>query len=263
MDRSLSVKQAALLLTSIAVALRVILFLVYQPVIYPDSSTYATMASQLQHFDFRDYKGWRTPNYPIVLLLAGQNHHAVWVIQSVLGILTSLLLFWICLSHTGTVAYSFLGGLLHSLALNQLFFEANILTETVSTFLIVLSVAALATTLKNDARPSIGIAAGFFAALATLNRPLYIYLGPIFILLLLLFKWNSKRLATGIGVLFLLPILGWATFNKVTINYFGLSTQAGLNLSNHSGRFMEKAGDQHAIVRDIYLKYREKQIAET
>jgi hypothetical protein len=261
-NRSLSVTRAIVLLTLIAVMIRVSVFLVYQPVTYPDSSTYFKMASYIHNLDFHDYKGWRTPSYPLLLLLAGQNHYALWGIQSLLGVLISLLLFWICLSHTGSVAYAFLAGLLHSLALNELFFEANVLTETLSTFLIVLSVASLASTLTN-ARPGIGMAAGFFAALATLSRPLYIYLGPTFIVLLLLFKRDARRLAVGLGVLFLLPVFGGAAFNKVTIDYFGLSTQAGLNLSNHSGRFMEKAGDQHAMIRDVFLKHRAKQIAET
>lgn len=263
MNHSLSVTRAVVLLTVIAVAIRVGAIFIYQPVIAPDSGTYITMASQILNFDFRDYNGWRTPAYPLVLLLAGQNHFSVWLIQSVLGVLISLLLFWICLSHTSSVACAFLAGLFHSLALNQLFFEAYVLSETLSTFLIALSVAFLASALRNDARPGFGVAAGFFAALAALTRPLYIYLGPLFVVLVLLFERDARRLAAGLGVAFLLPVLGWAAFNKVTIDYFGLSTQAGVNLSNHSGRFIEKAGDEYATIRDIYLKYREKKIAET
>lgn len=263
MNYSLSVTRAVVLLTVIAVAIRVGVFLVYQPVTYPDSGTYITMASHILNFDFRDYNGWRTPGYPLVLLLAGKNHFFVWLIQATMGVVISLLLFWICFVYTSNATWSLFGGLSHSLALNQLFFEANILSETFSAFLVVLSVACLVSALRSGPRPWYGVAAGGVSALATLTRPVYIFLGPLFIILVLLFERDAKRLAVGLGVAFLLPLLGWAAFNKATIDYFGLSTMAGYNLSNHSGRFIEKAGDQYATIRDIYLKHREKKIAET
>lgn len=236
---------------------------VYQPVIYPDSGTYITMASQMVAFDFRGYNGWRTPTYPLILILGGQNHKVVWLIQSLLGIFTSLILFWICFAYTANAFWSLLAGALHSLALNQLFFEANILSETVSTFLIVSSVACLLYAFRRNGPILIVVLAGFLAGLAALSRPLYVYLGPLFFLLVLLFERDSRRMAVSLLVAFLLPVLGWAAFNKATIDYFGLSTQAGVNLSNHSGRFMEKASDKHAMIRDIYLKHREIKIAET
>ena len=263
MNYSLSVNRAVVLLTVIAVAIRAGVFLVYQPVTFPDTGTYHTLASQLLDFDFRDYQGLRTPGYSVVLLLAGQDHFFVWLMQSAMGVLISLLLFWICFAHTGNAVWSLLAGLLHSLAVNQLIFEANILSETFSTFLVVLSVACLVSALKSGPRPGYGVAAGLVSALATLTRTVYIYIGPLYVLLVLLFERDARRLAAGLGVAFLLPVLGWAAFNKVTIDYFGLSTMAGYNLTNHSGRFMEKAGNQYATIRDIYLKYREQQIAET
>ncbi len=263
MLNSLSVGKAAILLLVIAVAIRVGIVFIYQPVTLPDSGTYSELASQILNMDFRNHLGLRTPGYPLVLLLAGQNLFVVWLIQAVLGVLVSLLLFWICFAYTGNTVWSLLTGLLHSLALNQLFFEANILSETFTTFAVVLSVACFARALNGGPRPRNGIVAGLVSALATLTRPLYVYLGPLFVILVILFERNGKRLATSLGVAFLLPLLGWATFNKVTIDYFGLSTFAGYNLTNHSGGFIEKAGDQYATIRDIFLKHREEKIAET
>jgi hypothetical protein len=263
MNHSMSANRAVVLLTLISVAIRASVFLVYQPVTYPDTGTYFTLAAQLLHFDFREYQGLRTPGYPLLLLLAGQDLLIVWLIQSAMGVLISLLLFWICYSHTGNVAWSLLAGFLHTLALNQLFFEANIVSEAFGTFLVVLSVAGLVSALKSYPQTGYGVATGFVSALVTLTRTVYIYIGPLFAVLLLLFERDSKRLAACLGVAFLLPVLGWAVFNKITINYFGLSTMAGYNLTNHSGGFMEKAGDDYATIRDIYLKYREKKRAET
>jgi 4-amino-4-deoxy-L-arabinose transferase-like glycosyltransferase len=260
--RSFSVARALLLLTVIAVAVRAGMFLVYQPVVHPDTNSYFTLASQLLHFDFSDYNGMRTPGYSFLLLLAGQDLFVVWLMQSAMGVLISLLLFWISFTHTGNASWSFVAGLLHSLALNQLLFEADILSETFSTFLVVLSVVCLVSALKNGPRPGYGVAAGVVAALVTVTRVVYVYVGPAFVLLVLLFERDARRLAAGLGVAFLLPVLGWAAFNKVTVDYFGLTTMVGYNLTNHSGGFMEKAGDEHATIRDIYLKYREQKIAE-
>ena len=262
MNYSLSVPRAVVLLTIIAVLIRAGMFLVYQPTTFEDTGTYHALASHLLAFDFRDYRGLRTPGYSVVLLLAGQDHFFVWIMQSAMGVLVSLLLFWICFAHTRNAVWSLFAGLSHSLALNQVIFEANIISETFATFLVVLSVACLVRSLKRHPRQGYGVGAGLVSALATLTRTVYIYLGPLFIVLVLLFERDAKRLAAGLAVAFLLPVLGWAVFNKVTINYFGLTTMVGYNLTNHSGGFMEKAGDQYATIRDIYLKYREKRLEE-
>ncbi|HQX83140.1 MAG TPA: hypothetical protein PKW63_15340 [Vicinamibacterales bacterium] len=260
---AVSVARALVLLTVIGVTVRAGMFLVYQPVVYPDTNMYFTLASQLRHFDLSDYSGVRTPGYSLLLLLAGQDVFAVWLMQSAMGVLISLLLFWICFIHTGSASWSLAAGLLHSLALNQLFFEANILSETFSTLLVVLSVACLVSALKNGPRPAYGVAAGVVSAVVTLPRVVYVYVGPLFALLVWLFERDARRVAVSLGVAFLIPVLGWGAFNKVTIDHFGLSTMTGYNLTNHSGAFMERAGDQHATIRDIYLKYREQQIAKT
>ena len=263
MNNSFSATRAVVLLTVIAVAVRAGMLLVYQPVVQGDTGTYHTLAAQLLNLDFRDYKGLRTPGYPVLLLLVGENHYAMWLVQSVMGVLISLMLFWICLVHTGNAAWSLPAGLFHTLALNQLVFEANILSETFATLLVVLSIVCLVRAIKGGPQPLHGVAAGFVSSMTALTRTVYIYVGPLFVILVLLFERDARRLAAGLAVAFLLPVLGWVAFNKVTINYFGFSTMAGYNLTNHSGRFMEKAGDEYATIRDIYLKYRTLQVAET
>jgi hypothetical protein len=55
---------------------------------------------------------------------------------------------------------------------------------------------------------------------------------------------------------FALPIFGWMLFNKATIGYFGLSTQVGMSLAQHTGKFMDKASDEFAGLRDIYMNRR-------
>lgn len=262
LQRTVSPVRAMLALVAACAAVRAALFFVYQPVVYPDTGTYHELAAQLLAWDFSGYVGVRTPGYPLLLMLAGQNHVLVWVLQSVLGIAVAVLLFRICYAHTASPALALAAGLAHGLAVNQLFFEANILSETLTTFFVVLAIACLVDHLAARRRGR-AAGAGFASAMAALTRPGYLYLGPLLALLVLCFERGGRRHAAWIAVAFVLPVLGWAAFNKATIDYFGLSTNMGYGLTNHSGRFMEKAGDEHALLRDIYLKHRERKIAET
>jgi hypothetical protein len=54
--------------------------------------------------------------------------------------------------------------------------------------------------------------------------------------------------------------LGWSMVNQHTVNYFGVTTTTGYNLSNHSGAFMEFAPPQYSEIARIYLRYRAWQI---
>lgn len=262
MDRWMSPRRALALLIGVCVSVRIAMFIVYQPVVYPDTATYEQLASQLRSLDFTGYEGIRTPGYAVLLLLAGQDHMAAWIIQCLLGIAISILLFRITLLYTGSPAWALAAGLGHTLALNQIFFEPNILSETLTTFLVVLSVVLLSEALQSR-RSSTAMAAGASSSFAALVRPAYLHLGPLVALLVLCFERDGKRMGASIMIVFLVPVMAWAMFNKATLGYLGLSTNAGYGLTNHSGRFMEYAPDEYKVIRDIYLKHRQEKIAET
>jgi hypothetical protein len=50
----------------------------------------------------------------------------------------------------------------------------------------------------------------------------------------------------------------WCGFNYRILGEFTISTTTGYSLLNHSGKFIEYADDEYAVVRDSYLEYREK-----
>jgi hypothetical protein len=84
------------------------------------------------------------------------------------------------------------------------------------------------------------------------------------IALFALFTQNRKWIAVLAFLLTSsLPVLGWMNFNKQHIGHFSLTSLLGYNLSNHTGAFMEMASDEHALFRDIYVKYRDEKIRET
>jgi hypothetical protein len=252
-----------LLLATTSALLRVVLWLVYQPIDFPDTGTYVALATQLQELNFSHYSGVRTPIYPLLLQMGQLNYQSVWLIQSILGISISLILFILIMNHSANVVLAFVVGTVHSLSLNQLFWEANIVNETLATFFIVLSVVLLTRTIQQR-NVANGVFLGVIAALAALTRPLYVYLGPLYLMFLLMsLGMKVKRVLISFSIAFVLPVFGWAVFNKATVDYFGLTTIVGYNLSQHSGGFMEKAPERYADIRDIYLKYRQERLRES
>ena len=58
-----------------------------------------------------------------------------------LGLVISILVFFILLHATQSKSLAFVGGLMYDLLAGQVFFEANLLTETLTSFLIIVSLA--------------------------------------------------------------------------------------------------------------------------
>jgi|APEBP8051073302_1049394.scaffolds.fasta_scaffold02321_2 4-amino-4-deoxy-L-arabinose transferase-like glycosyltransferase len=237
---------------------RAALACVYLPVTTLDSETYLQLAAQLGHLDFSDYIGQRTPGYPLLLMAVGSHFTMLWFLQACLSLVAALLMFRIVRGSGGTSGLAIGVALIYLLALNTIFYEAAVLTETLSAFLLVL-VSYLflrAVRVGMTLRSSAGI--GLAVALLALTRPAYVFMVPL-LGLLMCFARGRHRLAQVVVFLVVagLPVGGWMAFNKAQIGHFSLTSLLGYNLSNHTGAFMEKAADEHALYRDIYLKHRE------
>ncbi len=268
----MSKTRALVLLGVVGVLLRAAFWLVYEPIVFPDSPGYESLALQLRTLDFTGYNGARSPGFPLLLFAAGGSYRAVWLIQSLMGIGISLMLFQLAYRRTRSVRASFVMGLAYALTMNLLFFEASILSEALSTFLVVLSVWLVVQ--AQDAGPSgrllyelgLGVVLGW----AALTRPLLLFLLPVY-LLYFLYQWRltSARRADRVAGLaaVIIPaavlIVGWGLFNRATVGYFGLTTNTGYNLTQHSGGFIERAPAEYGTIRDIYLRYREERLAES
>jgi hypothetical protein len=232
-----------------------------------DTPGFIVTAHAIASGDFSNYDGKRTPVYPMLLLLGGMDWSIVRWIQSLLGIAIATMLFAITWLRTRSAAASFIVGLLGSLAVSELLFEAIIYSETLCTFWLILSVLAFA---RIDATESPRLRdyalIGTSAALAGLTRPMFLFLGPLYFCLMIFRArpmrpqtLRDARLALVLAPTLVLAI-GWSAVNKHTVNYFGVTTTTGYNLSNHSGAFMELAPARYSDIADIYLRYREWQV---
>jgi hypothetical protein len=256
----------------ISLAQRVGLWLLYKPVAYGDTPSYRRLAeSLLQGLEY--YDGTRTPGYPYFLALVGPEER-VWLVQMLLGLATTGLFFYLGWQLSGRAWFGGVAALSHTLNLGQLFFEANILSETLTTFLVSLAIAGLFYWLYHPPARTIWLAfgLGLVTSLAVMVRPLFIYF-PFWILLFVAVEIKEKDLpgrlpfrlnwlATGA---FLLPVIliigGWINFIHNKYGDWGLTTMTGYHLIQHTGVFFEYVPDEHATLRDTYLKYRDQQIA--
>lgn len=269
-----------------AILTRLLLLLFYQPVAYSDTPSYRRLANTVLHW-FNSYDGTRTPGYPVFMALVGTDQR-VWLAQLLLGVITTLLLFYIGWKLTGKAWLGGLVALAHTFNLGQLFFESNLLTESLTTFFVVLCMAIVLLWMVDFSKRTIWLAfsLGLASTLTLLVRPLFIYL-PFY---LLLFLWLEPRLSSrrvvfaeetgdftpahhrrnnlnlAHAIIFMVPVVvllgGWLYFIHKNFNQWSLTTMTGYHLVQHTGSYFEYVPDEYATLRDIYIRYRDAQIAQ-
>lgn len=273
-----------IIVSTVAIFVRLLLVVFYQPVSFGDTPSYFRLAETVLK-GFVGYDGTRTPGYPVFLALTG-NDRTTWLIQLLLGLFTTLLLFYIGLKLTGKAWFGGLIGLSHTLNLGQLFFEANLLTEALTTFLMVLTMAGIMVWLLYRKWRGFWLALilGTASTLTLLVRPLFIYL-PFYLFTFLLVESRlatpkvkpepsedspdppqpaPPRMALRLVLGFLIPVVlllgGWLSFIHKNFNEWSLTTMNGYHLVQHTGSFFEYVPDEYASLRDTYIKYRDAQI---
>lgn len=250
----------------IAVTLRLLLFAFYPPTTSSDTNAYRRISlAALGQYDF---DGARMPGYPVFLAILGEDRN-VYAVQLGLGVLTTLGFFWLGFKLTGSPALGGLAALGHTLNLSQLFFEASILTESLTAFLLAGYLVCVCFAIRNDSawRVLLWLGAGLAATLAGMVRPLYFFL-PFWTALAIFFfpPRRPPRFNWKAPLLLCLPavILGGIWVNYVYTRFGDLSLTAvgGYHITQHTGAFYELVPDEEAAIRDTFLKYREKQFAE-
>jgi len=191
----------------------------------------------------------------------------------VAGVVVSILFFYIALVMTGQPGLAFLAGMSYNLNLAQLFFEANLLSETVSA----LGVAAVTATIiavhrrrRQRRRTAVVLLLlGILAGVTVLTRPQFVFL-PLLVGAIVVYAWlrhdrSRVRLGLGNATIAVVPgvalVVGWCAFNYAHVGFFTLSTQTGIGLMDQTLAFVELAPDRYATIRDIYVRYRDAQLA--
>ncbi len=256
-----------LIVIVVAVVLRVLLFAVYPPVSYSDTASYRRSANAVLG-GFEKYDGTRTPGYPVFMALVGPDR-AVYAVQLALGLGITLAWFLIAWQATKSPVLAGIAALAHTLNPGQLFFEADLLTETLATFWLMLALLGAWLWLRAEKNRTIwlGLAIGLAASFAVLTRPVFIFM-PVWLAVFLAISFKDRKLKINwravwtIALVALVVVGGWMSFIKSRYHVFSVSTMGGYHLVQHTGYYFEDVPDEYAVIRDIYLDYRDARIAD-
>ncbi|MEA3326242.1 MAG: hypothetical protein U9R53_02905 [Chloroflexota bacterium] len=252
---------------AVAVLLRVVLFTTYPVVSYSDSASYRRSADAILG-GFRAYDGTRTPGYPAFLAILGPDR-AVYAAQLILGLFITMIWFVIAWKASGKAFVGGVAALAHTLNPGQFFFEANLLTETLSTFWLAAALLGAFLWLHDDKFKTLwmGLGIGLCTAIATLTRPLFIFM-PIWLAVFLAVTYKDKKLRVNwrslVGVLLpaILLIGGWMGWVQSNYHVFSLTTMTGYHLIQHTGYYFEDVPDEFSELRGVYLEFRQERVQE-
>lgn len=278
MSKKAKVSQTWLMIAlSIAILARIGLWVSYLPAHGNDTSTYQHLANSLRnHQGFERYNGTRTPGYPFFLMITGTEEQA-YLVQLCLGVITSLLVYWVTWRLSEKHWLAGLLSLAHSLNLGQLFFEAALLSEAVATFLFFAWLAGMVFLLNQNKQKTdrlhinrhwmTAFGVGITGVALIFTRPLFVFIPFLGAFFLLFFLHSPIKIRLGTTALVVLPavisLAIWANFIHTRFNMWGMDTIGGYHLVTHVSSFFELAPDQYAPIRDIFLQFRDERIAAT
>ncbi len=250
-----------------------LLLIDHGPALYLDSGTYLTAAR-----DFISGEAWvgqarRTPGYPMLVALAGESPQVLLTLQAVMGLATSLLVYWMAWRLCGKPVWAVVAATAHAVSLQQVYQEAALLTEAASAFATAATLALFilaAYWVRQGRQPSAALCTlGVLAAWALFVRPQFVLFIPMLPTLMLWVTWRAgggfARAASNAGMVAVPAValvLAWCAVVQAKTGYFTLSTQSGFGMVNHPIDYIELAPPQYAPARDVLIKVRDERIAQ-
>ena len=210
-----------------------------------DSPTYYVLADNL--LDGNGYRyspdapptARRTPGYPFFLALifrmSGRDFNAVRIVQAVLEVITTYMIFATCMILFGSYLAAVLSSLAYAVYIPAVISTTYIMTEALYTFLLLAFTVSCLLAMRSR-RYVLFAASGIFFGVATLTRPAALPLPLILLIIALVHKRELWKGFLILGVAFSLTIFPWGFRNKRDLGKFiPTSTLIGMNLykGNH------------------------------
>ncbi len=239
---------------------------------FNDTGSYLPLAERLSTFDLKGYDGIRTPGYPFLLMIANLNFHLVVIIQSILGIVTSLFIYDTSIRILKSIRIALFNGISASFFLHLLFYERAILTETLTLFTLTWCLWYLVKIdfFKKHKRISPSswqlCFVGLLTTIVFLVRPMFIVIPPLITFFYLVIYKDQKliKLITKAFIICLpatLSYQAWSSLNAYNTGYKSVTAFSGVNLAQNCVSFIEHASDEYAPLRNLYVHKRDSIIA--
>lgn len=257
-----TLKSPFFIIASFSILARIIVYLLFGDIIiFNDSHGYIEFAGLLSDLNLSGYNGQRSPGYPLLICLAGNNIYITAVLQTVIGIFTAFYYYKIM----NVLGFRRRTALAVTILLNTLlvviFYEVSILTETLTLFFISLIFYELLNGFFTVRQSTVKLLwFSFILGYLILIKPFYIFLPFIIYGLYTLKHFSFKNIVNRTIVIITFPLiafLGWSYVNRINTGYFVSSTFYGINISQNCVSFAEKAPPEYKAISDIYVKHRE------
>ncbi len=165
---------------------------------------------------------------------------------------------------TCNLQWGLAAGIVFTSFLNITFFEFSILSETLSLFLFTFSlwIYILFDFHKGHFSFKGSIFLGLALAALFLTRPFFLYFSLVVagtVFLRNVFKQWECSLVPAFVIFFptLCCFIGWSSLNHKNTGAFVVTSYYGINLSQATMPFFEKAPDRYSVIRDIYVAHRD------
>lgn len=241
-----------------AASLRLLTILGTAPLIEGDTADYLQLAHRLGRLDLSGDIGQRVPLYPLFMLLLRYDLRLIQAAQLLFGLIVTAAIFYIIVTLTGRPAAAAVGAALYGLNLAQVRIESTMLSEALTTLLVVL-VGATMVWLWSDRTHLVTlklVVMATCAGLLPLARDAYAFVPLVVLAVAISWAPRSVRRLLLVVIVAFTPMLAWSTFNLLRLDSFGLSTGLGLNLTNKTGGYVQDAPQKYAVIRDLYLQAR-------
>ena len=243
-----------------------IIALYWKVTIFPDTGSYTGLSDLLLRFNIEGYNGERTPGYPLLLAMANNWFPAVVVYQMRLGLVNAVYVYKTLLILRFSKSASVYSTLLLNSMIHVIFYETAILTEAVTLLLITVSYYHIIRLLFYE-QPGYRqvLIISLLLGLLTIVKPFYVFLPFVICALYTIknFSYSGIFNRSFILIFFsLLSFLGWSYVNKVNTGYFVSTSYYGITTAQNCVYFAEKAPEKYTLISSIYVKYRDRAIAE-
>lgn len=257
-----------LLVCILGILLRILIWQSYSPAAYGDTNSYFRVAQALADTGLANMDGARVPGYPAFIVLMNMDPQRIMGAQLILGWLISLIIFLFTWKTAKSAALAALVALAYDFIPAQILSEGNLLSETLSVFLLFLSFLLWLAYTKSRYRALqllLVFSLGMTVALAGIVRAALFILSAWFALFLFFDPeqpWRTRFVNTAVYALPPLLILGgWLAFMYTSYHVISPDALGGYHQVNHTGLLFESLPDEYAAIRDTYITYRDAQIA--